>query len=400
MDCKPNRTPWCIKGGPRILENGNAPIVTKTIDDKETVIPPTSVEEKSQRRAKLKARSTLLMALPNENQLKFNSYKDAKTLMQAIENRFREASGYGVLVFMSPWFLEKYRHGYAGVNTASTQGAADSSTTVENLSDAMIYSFFARQLSIPQLDNEDLQQIHPGDLEEMDLRWNIAMLTMREKIFLKNTRRKLNMANKERIGFDKSKMECFNCQKRGHFCDGFGYDWSDQAEEGPTNFALMAYSLTSLSSSINSEVPTADMEVNTASAPVTTAGVFVSTAKPITTVSVNITTVEPSTTPTTTKTVIEDEDLIIAQTLMKMRSEKLKMQAELEEEERLAREREEDENIVEWDNAQVMMDADYELAARIQAHEQEELTIEEKSKMFVELMDKRKKHFSRLRAED
>ncbi|GJV56696.1 hypothetical protein Tco_1457701 [Tanacetum coccineum] len=71
-----------------LKENGNAPIVTKTIDGKETVIPPTSVEEKAQRRAELKARSTLLMALPNERQLKFNSYKDAKTLMQAIENRF------------------------------------------------------------------------------------------------------------------------------------------------------------------------------------------------------------------------------------------------------------------------------------------------------------------------
>ncbi|GJU38402.1 hypothetical protein Tco_1191359 [Tanacetum coccineum] len=70
-------------------ENGNAPIVTKTIDGKETVIPPTSVEEKAQRKAELKARSTFLMALPNEHQLKFNFYKDAKTLMQAIENRFK-----------------------------------------------------------------------------------------------------------------------------------------------------------------------------------------------------------------------------------------------------------------------------------------------------------------------
>nr|GEX39557.1 hypothetical protein [Tanacetum cinerariifolium] len=71
-----------------IIENGNVPIVTKTIDGKETVIPPISVEEKAQRRAELKARSTLLMDLPNEKQLKFNSYKDAKTLMHAIENRF------------------------------------------------------------------------------------------------------------------------------------------------------------------------------------------------------------------------------------------------------------------------------------------------------------------------
>ncbi|GKF00280.1 ribonuclease H-like domain-containing protein [Tanacetum coccineum] len=103
------------------------------------------------------------------------------------------------------------------VNTANTQGAADSSTTVENLSDAVIYSFFASQPSISQLDNKDLQQINPDDLEEIDLRWNIAMLTTRARRFLKNTRRKLDMANKERIGFDKSKVECFNCHKMGHF---------------------------------------------------------------------------------------------------------------------------------------------------------------------------------------
>ncbi|GKF18219.1 hypothetical protein Tco_0063137, partial [Tanacetum coccineum] len=70
-------------------ENGNAPIVTKNVDGKDTVIPPTSIEEKAQRRTELNARITLLMALPNEHQIKFNSYKDAKTLMQAIKNIFR-----------------------------------------------------------------------------------------------------------------------------------------------------------------------------------------------------------------------------------------------------------------------------------------------------------------------
>ncbi|GJW88981.1 ribonuclease H-like domain-containing protein [Tanacetum coccineum] len=123
----------------------------------------------------------------------------------------------------------------------------------------------------------------------MDLRWSITMLTMRARRFLKNTGRKLDMANKERIRFDKSKVECFNCHKRGHFarkcraprnqdsrnkeptrrtvpvekttsnalvslCDGFGYDWSDQTEECLTNFAHMAYSSTSSTSSTNSEV--------------------------------------------------------------------------------------------------------------------------------------------------
>ncbi|GJY28063.1 ribonuclease H-like domain-containing protein [Tanacetum coccineum] len=104
---------------------------------------------------------------------------------------------------------------------------------------------------------------------------------------MKNTRRKVTINGNETIGFDKSKVECYNCHKRGHFArecrtqknqenrnrestrrsvpvetttsnalissDGLGdHDWSDQAEEGPTNFALMAY----FSTSSNSEVST------------------------------------------------------------------------------------------------------------------------------------------------
>ncbi|GJS03357.1 putative ribonuclease H-like domain-containing protein [Tanacetum coccineum] len=70
-----------------------------------------------------------------------------------------------------------------------------------------------------------------------------------------------------------------------------------------------------------------------------------------------------------------------------------------EEEEKLAKQREYT-NIAEWDNVQAMIDSDYELAARLQAQEQEELTVKEKSKLFVELMDKRKKYFARLKAEE
>ncbi|GKB69226.1 ribonuclease H-like domain-containing protein, partial [Tanacetum coccineum] len=260
-------------------------IVTKTVDGNETVILPTSIEEKAQRRAELKAKSTLLMALPNEHHLKFNSYKDAKTRMQAIENRFGGNTAtkktqkkilkqhYENFVASSTEVIEQtYERLQKLISQLEMHGEVipqedinQKITTVENLSDAMIYSFFSSQPSTLQLDNEYLQQIHPNDLEEMDLRWNIAMLTIRAKRFLKNTRRKLDMANKERIRFDKSKVECFNCHKRGHFerecraprnqdsrnreptrrtmlveettlnalvsqCDGFSYDWSDQAE--------------------------------------------------------------------------------------------------------------------------------------------------------------------------
>ncbi|GJR19730.1 hypothetical protein Tco_0968257 [Tanacetum coccineum] len=93
----------------------------------------------------------------------------------------------------------------------------------------------------------------------------------------------------------------------------------------------------------------------------------------------------------------KDQILIDEEIAQKLQAQ---LNAELEEEEKLAKQREEDANIAEWDNVQAMIDADYELAARLQAQEQEELTIEERSKMFVELIDKRKKHFARLRAEE
>ncbi|GKC94177.1 ribonuclease H-like domain-containing protein [Tanacetum coccineum] len=166
-----------------------------------------------------------------------------------------------------------------GVSTTSTQVNAAYSTNINNLSDAVICAFFASQPNSPQLVHEDLQQIHLDDMEEMDLRWQMAMLTMRARRFLKNTGRKLIVNGNEIIGFDKSKVECYNYHKRGHFardcralrnqdnknkessrksvpveiststslvpCDGLGgYDWSDQAEEGP-NYALMTFSSSS-----------------------------------------------------------------------------------------------------------------------------------------------------------
>ncbi|GJU34950.1 ribonuclease H-like domain-containing protein [Tanacetum coccineum] len=75
----------------------------------------------------------------------------------------------------------------------------------------------AASKTYPQLDNEDLQQINPDDLEEMDLRWQMAMLIMRARRFLKNTGRKLIVNSNETIGFDKSKVECYNYHKKGHF---------------------------------------------------------------------------------------------------------------------------------------------------------------------------------------
>ncbi|GJY78171.1 ribonuclease H-like domain-containing protein [Tanacetum coccineum] len=79
------------------------------------------------------------------------------------------------------------------------------------------YSLLANQSSCPQLDHEDLEQIDEYDLEEMDLKWQVAMISMRMKFFYKKTGRKLQFDAKEPVGFDKTKVECYNCHKTGHF---------------------------------------------------------------------------------------------------------------------------------------------------------------------------------------
>ncbi|GJW41738.1 putative ribonuclease H-like domain-containing protein [Tanacetum coccineum] len=138
------------------------------------------------------------------------------------------------------------------------------------------------------------------------------------------------------------------------------------------------------------EIDMADKEVSTAD-PVTTAREVVTTANVVTLIEIKaakpkaVTTAAKTTTTAVTRP--KDRGVVV-------------QEPKLEEEEKLARQREEDVNIAEWDNVQAIMDADYELAARLQTEEQGELTIEEKSRLFVELMNKKKKHFARLRAEE
>nr|GEX87538.1 ribonuclease H-like domain-containing protein [Tanacetum cinerariifolium] len=171
------------------------------------------------------------------------------------------------------------------VSAASTKVLVYALPNVDNLSDAFIYSFFASQSNSPQLDNDNLKQIDADDLEEMDLKWQMAMLTIRARRFLQRTGRNFRATRTTSIGFDMSKVECYNCHRRGHFtreckspkdtrnketqrrnvavetstsnalvlqCDGVGsYDWSFQADEEPTNYALMAFTSSSSSSSDN-----------------------------------------------------------------------------------------------------------------------------------------------------
>ncbi|GJS09560.1 putative ribonuclease H-like domain-containing protein [Tanacetum coccineum] len=176
--------------------------------------------------------------------------------------------------------------GDIGVSTAGGTSQVPSTPCAHDVA----YSFFAQPTTSPQLENEDFQQIDGDDLEELDLRWQVAMLTVRVKKFIQRTGRNLDFKEKRLVSLDKSKIECYNCHRKGHFArecrsgrnqgrrsygdngrsnaptnesssqalvaqDGLGgYDWSNDFEVEPVNYALMAISSSSSSSSSDSEV--------------------------------------------------------------------------------------------------------------------------------------------------
>ncbi|GJU43500.1 putative ribonuclease H-like domain-containing protein [Tanacetum coccineum] len=133
-----------------------------------------------------------------------------------------------------------------------------------------------------------INQMDGDDLEELDLRWQVAMLTVRVKKFIQRTGRNMDFKEKQLVSLDKSKIECYNCHRKGHFArecrsgriqgrrpygdmsnaqttesssqalvaqDGQGgYDWSNYFEVEPVNHALMAISSSNSLSSSDSEV--------------------------------------------------------------------------------------------------------------------------------------------------
>nr|GEU49278.1 putative ribonuclease H-like domain-containing protein [Tanacetum cinerariifolium] len=150
--------------------------ITTNVDGSSTLLIPVPVttEETAQNKNDVKARSMLLMALPNEHLLTFNQYKDAKTLFAAIQTRF---GGNEATKKTQKTLLNAY-----GFKTSNTHvSSASTQVSTANLSDATVYAFLANQPNGSQLVHKDLVQIHKDDLEEMDLKWQLAFLSMRTK---------------------------------------------------------------------------------------------------------------------------------------------------------------------------------------------------------------------------
>nr|GEU80801.1 hypothetical protein [Tanacetum cinerariifolium] len=236
-----------------VILNGDSPIRIRVIDGVVQPVAPTTAEQRLPRKNELKARGTLLMDLPDKHQLQFNIHKDAKTLMEAIEKSFggnKETKKTDLedqslddlfnslkifeaevkssstaspttqnIAFVSSQNTDSTNESVsvvASISAASRKVPISALPNVDTLSDVVIYSF-ATQSNSPQLDNDNLKQIDADDLEEMDLKWQMAMLTMRTRRFLQKTGRNLGANETTFIRFDMSKVERYNCHRRWHF---------------------------------------------------------------------------------------------------------------------------------------------------------------------------------------
>ncbi|GKA18890.1 ribonuclease H-like domain-containing protein, partial [Tanacetum coccineum] len=320
-------------------------------------IPPKTVEQKLARKNELKAKITLMLAIPDEHLLKLHACKDAKSLWEAIKNRFggnkeskkmqktilkqnyenfaassqegldktydrfqklisqlkihgevisQEDANLKLLRSLpSDWnnialiMRNKYDldtmsmddlYNNLKVYESKIKGQTSSSSNSQNVAfvssdnssstNEIVNSAYSVSAASSKDQASTASYIDADNLKEMDLKWQVAMLTMRVKRFIKKIGRKLDLNDKEIVGFDITKVECYNCHKRCHFArecraprnqgnrnrdaprrnapvdtsttntlvvqDGIGgYDWSFQAEDGITNFALMAYSSSS-----------------------------------------------------------------------------------------------------------------------------------------------------------
>ncbi|GKB87102.1 putative ribonuclease H-like domain-containing protein [Tanacetum coccineum] len=234
---------------------------------------PATAEEKTNKKNDVKARGLLLTALPNEHHLTFSQYPDAKSMFAAIETRFGgnaatkktqktllkqqyenfsatsaesldssfnrlqkivnrlailgvkkivgTSSGGQNLAFMTA----PSSNSTNDANTACSQASAASPSVntanpqvcTTSVSDNTVYAFMVENLNGSNVLHQDLEQIHEDDLEAMDLKWQLSLLSVRAKKYYQRTGKKIFINGNDIAVYDKSKIECYNCHKFRHF---------------------------------------------------------------------------------------------------------------------------------------------------------------------------------------
>ncbi|GJZ21526.1 ribonuclease H-like domain-containing protein [Tanacetum coccineum] len=241
---------------------------------------PSTAEEKTCKKNDVKARSLLLMALPNEHQLTFDHASSSESLDSIFNRLQRLVSRLAILGVVTPpedlnvkflrslpseWdthvvvWMNKPDFDTMGLDDLynnfkiveqKVKKSAGASNDDKNL--AFVTTSGASSTNNintvnpevrSQLVHEDLEQLHDDDLEEMDLKWNMALLSMRARKFYQRTRRKIIIDGSNTASSSKAVKIEDASEKAMCAIDGAGFDWSDMVEEEiQANMALMAFS--------------------------------------------------------------------------------------------------------------------------------------------------------------
>ncbi|GJU70143.1 ribonuclease H-like domain-containing protein [Tanacetum coccineum] len=306
-----------------VIQNGNGPVQVSTDTNGQIrVLPPKTTLEILARERERKARTTLLMSIPEDHLAKFHKMIDAKDIFSVSNSkglhkgydRFQSLlsqlviHGAGVSTEdANQKFLRSLPTSWPqvslimrtkpGVDTLSfddlynnlrvfesdIKGSTASSSSTQNV--AFVSSESTNSTNdVSTAYGVSTSSGYNSQKEEMDLKWQVAMISMRLKKFYKKTRRRLQFNAKELVGFDQTKVECFNCHNTWHFArecrskgnqesrrrdarntgykakdngrrprkqdepkalvtlDGDSVDWTGHAEDEQENFALMAHS--------------------------------------------------------------------------------------------------------------------------------------------------------------
>nr|GEY57849.1 hypothetical protein [Tanacetum cinerariifolium] len=275
----------------QVIQNGDSLVPTRIVEGILQPVAPTTVEQRLAQKNELKARGTLLMAFPDKHQLKFNSHKDAKTLIEAVEKRFGRNTE---TKKVQKTLLKQQFANFTGSSSEGLDQIHGVSLSQKDVNLMFLCSLPSewKTHTLIWRNKADLGEQSLDDLFNISAAASVFAACAKlptsplpnvdslsnAVIYSFFASRNLGANGPTSMGFDMSKVECYNCHMKGHFpreCRSPNdsrmpgaaepqrrtvpvetstsnalvsyYDWSYQAEEELANFALMDFSSNSSS---------------------------------------------------------------------------------------------------------------------------------------------------------
>ncbi|GJX73828.1 ribonuclease H-like domain-containing protein [Tanacetum coccineum] len=251
----------------RIVQQGNSPKrLGKDAKGNTIIHPPVSLDEHVAVQRENKVRTLLLQALPEDHMPDFHHYDDARDIWMAVKARRRRGlirvyetefrrfksvesstarpkeqtmmtshesllralpsyvsqvalalktrGGLESMILMTIWLKPTYSDQSAYRFPVSFSDSLDRS---DNVMECVLHSFVAENEQDQDMIYEDFDQVDQLEMEEMDLKWQMAMLSLRINRFEKKAGRKMNYNNQQPARFDRRKVRCYKCLQLGHF---------------------------------------------------------------------------------------------------------------------------------------------------------------------------------------